>query len=417
MNSYTNKLKDWLSRYKIDAYKLLKNKSIDKQRGHKIKKALTELTNSYIGDEEGLIEIPSELFIACLIESSKLCYISNQYNEIDLQGYIDTIIDNTNEICKHNNDLYIVGNFGLPSSFLLKLTDCRFINNKLVIKSINELPLAQYISNIHGMKLYKGYIYICSRTLDNITTSKIVKINMNNFNDLTSYTLPNIVDYQGKTNDIIVYKNYIYLFISKGTGLLGSLIKLNLDLTNPTILFNTGLASSNERIRSSSTFLIYNNEIFIPTIKNTVQGYDKMGMQVYNMSGTLLRSVNSLTINAGGANATPLAHWMTIWKNKIIISNAVMGSTTFHRTLVRMDLTTLAIEESIALNTLITDDNSILSDDYIYLNGEYTPYSNTPPVSKLLKIKYNNFADFTELKNPYGTKGSYGSINPDLNDV
>ena len=61
-------------------------------------------------------------------------------------------------------------------------------------------------------------------------------------------------------------------------------------------------------------------------------------------------------------------------------------------------------------NSSLSFDNSIFSDEYIYLNGETTTntfYSYLQ--GKLIKIKYNDFTDKTDL---YNLGGSYGSLNP-----
>jgi hypothetical protein len=189
------------------------------------------------------------------------------------------------------------------------------------------------------------------------------------------------------------------------------------------ILFTTGAVSSSRRIRLSTTFTIYNNEIYIPMVNNVSAGFNHQGLEVYNMSGVLQRSVYSVPINST-ASAIPLAHWMVVYNNKLIISNAFVGTSTSHLSLVRMNITTLAVEESIKLNTLATDDNSIFSNGYIYLNGEatlnnYLPNSweiNTATVSepsaKLIKIKYNDFTDITYITPGTWGYGAYGSINP-----
>jgi hypothetical protein len=99
---------------------------------------------------------------------------------------------------------------------------------------------------------------------------------------------------------------------------------------------------------------------------------------------------------------------MGVHDNKLIISNAIMGTTTSHRGLVRMSIDTLAVEESISMDTLVTDDNTIFSDGYIYLNGEapaYAYYTNSwdinpgitfSPKAKLVKIKYKALQSWCE---------------------
>lgn len=408
MTINAQKLLAWLNRYKTNAFNLVKKVPITKQKGTKIKYALAELMDSYIGNEPGLTNVVSDFFIATLINSSKLIYKTDQYYQVDLQPHVSVEIDNTNEIIREGNNFWVVGNFGLPSAFIIKLEECRFIGNKLFVKSVVEKNISSFTSNVHGMKLYGDYIYLSDRPSGVVTPTTITKIHKNTL-DAVAYTFPNTLNYQGQTNDLVVYKNYIYILTAKGTGSTASLCRLNLDLTNPTVILTTGTVTA-QRVRQSATFIIHNDEVFIPTLLNTASGFNKMGMQVYNLSGSLLRSVNSLPINAGAANATPLAHWMAWHNGKLIISHANQGSTTFHRSLVRMNATTLAVEESIPMTNLITDDNSIIG-DYIYLNGETPAAGETVPI-QLLKIKYDDFTDYTVEIPVYGNGGSYGSLNP-----
>jgi hypothetical protein len=205
------------------------------------------------------------------------------------------------------------------------------------------------------------------------------------------------------------------------------LVKIDLNLATYSALITTGTSSSpSRRVKTQSTFLIYNDEIFIPIVNNTTAGINQIGMQVWDLNGSIKRQIYNQVVNVEGTLATglivPLPHWMGVYDNKLIISNAIMGTTTSHRGLVRMNIGTLAVEESIAIDTLVTDDNTIFSDGYIYLNGEapgyvYTnsydiiPGATFSPKTKLVKVKYNNFTDKTDLISDIGY-GSYGSLNP-----
>lgn len=366
---------------------------------------------------------PTDFYISTMVQSTKLTYLSNisstTFSMIDLQPYSNLQIVNSNEILRYGNDIHITGNFG-TNSYTIKLKDCKFIKNRLFFQGYEENSITSFINYIHGMVLYNGYLYLSSRE----TSTKpmtIAKINKDNLNDISTFTLTGL---NGASNDIIVYNNFIYVFNTNGTGagFVGSLVKIPLTLGTYSILFTTGAVSSSRRIRYLASFTIYNNEIYIPMINNVLAGYNHQGLEVYNMSGVLQRSVYSVPINST-ASAIPMAHWMAVYNNKLIISNSFVGTSSSHLSLVRMNITTLAVEESIKVNTLVTDDNSIFSNGYIYLNGEATLNNYIPgtwdintatvsePSPKLIKIKYNDFTDLTYLTPPNWGYGSYGSIN------
>jgi hypothetical protein len=352
---------------------------------------------------------PTDFLISALVNSSSLFYLSNTFSYIDLQPYFNISITNSNEIFRNNNDLYITGNFG-TQSYIFKLKDCKLIKNRLLFQGVEEKSIGGYITYIHGMTLLDDHIYLSSRAPGSPPMT-IAKINSNNLEDITTLNL----SMNGGTNDIIGYKNNLYVLAAPSSTSPASFIRISPDLATYSVLCVTGTSSSpSRRVRITSAFSIYNDEIYIPIANNTSggSGNNQIGMQVFNLSGVLQRSIYNVPINST-ASLVPLPHWMAFYKNKLIISNATMTGTSSHRSLVRMDPTTLAVEESIQVPFLVTDDNSIFSDDYIYLNGELpSSYSLVPPVPGLAKIRYDNFTDFTIPISPIGPSGSYGSINP-----
>lgn len=359
----------------------------------------------------------NDFYIAGLIGTSKLIYKTDIFREYDLKVHFDrlgiTIID-VNEIVRNGNDLYITGNFGQPNAFVGKLENCVIRSNQFDFEKAHGVIVSDKINNIHGLAYYKGYLYLASRPSGVVTPVTVCRVDCNDLSNITSAPYPNTTNYQGQTNDVLVYKDNVYTFVSRGTSGSASLVKTSLDLATFSIVLLTGTSSVNERIRTSASFVIYNDEVYLPTIRNSTTGFSRIGMQVYDLNGVAKRSVNSIIINAGSPTLTPLVHWMTIYNDKLIISNAVMGVTTSHRSLVRMDPTTLNVEDSIPIGSLITDDNSILSDGYIYLNGEVLESAQNPPAPQLIKVKYNDFSDYSVLIEPLGVNGSYGSISPDL---
>lgn len=305
--------------------------------------------------------------------------------------------------------MYITGNFG-TQSYIFKLKDCKLIKNRLLFQGVEESSIGNYITYIHGMTFIDNYIYLSSRE-PILTPMTIARVNANNLQDVTTLKL----SMNGGTNDIIGYKNNLYVLAAPSSTGTASFVRVSPDLATYSVLFVTGTSSSpSRRVRITSAFSIHNDEIYIPITNNASggSGNNQIGMQVFNLSGTLQRSTYNLPISSS-ASLVPLPHWMAFHNNKLIISNMTMTGTSSHRSLVRMDPTTLVVEESIAMPFLVTDDNSIFSDDYIYLNGELpSSYLLTPPTPQLVKVKYDNFTDFTTLLSPYGPSGSYGSINP-----
>ena len=364
------------------------------------------------------IDIPDEFYIATLSNSSSLLYYTDSFRTIDLYDYLDDVnIRNSNEIVRDGSDFYLCGNFGPSDTYFIKLTNCRLKNGVIFhFDKIEHKVISSYINYVHGMCFYKGYIYLSSRQDVVIPTADVARIKASNIDEINTLKLSS--DYLNKrTTDIIAYKDYVYIMPSLSSAN-GIVVRMDLALGTYSALITTGTSSSpSRRVRTSSAYLIYNDEIFIPIINNTTggSGNSQFGMEVWGLDGIRKRQVYNQPINTGGATLTPLAHWMGVFNDKLIISNAVMGTTTSHRSLVRMDINTLAIEESIPMDILVTDDNSIFSDGYIYLNGELSSFSTNPPKSKIVKIKYDDFTDRTDLISDLSyltPNGSYGSLNP-----
>lgn len=415
------------TKYLADALEIQQKQKEEHLRRLKIYENSLQMANNAVASSNSggtfFLDIPEDFYISTLVNSSDLLYYTDSFRRIDLESYLDPGINvrNSNEIVRNGSDFYLCGNFGPSDTYFLKLTNCRL--KRGVIFHFDKIEYKLITSNInlvHGMCFYKGYLYLASRS----ATTTVARIDANNINNINTLTLP--ATYLNKqTTDIIAYKDYVYIMPSL-TTVNGIILKIDLTLGTYSELIVTGNVSvPSRRVRTSSSYLIYNDEIYIPIINNTTGGVgvSQFGMEVWGLDGIRKRQVYNQPINAGTPSLTPLAHWMGVYNDKLIISNAVMGTTTSHRSLVRMNINTLAIEESIPMDTLITDDNSIFSDGYIYLNGEapgnvYIPgtwdidTSKTPnPTAKLIKIKYNDFTDRVDLISDLGY-GSYGSLNP-----
>jgi len=365
---------------------------------------------------------PSDFYISTMVQSTNLTYLSNisstTFSTIDLQYYSSLQILNSNEILRYGNDIYITGNFG-TSSYILKLKDCKLIKNRLFFQGYEENSITSFINYIHGMAYINDYIYLSSRA-PGVTPVTIAKINSNNLQDISTLTL----SVNGGTNDIIGYKNNLYVLAAPSSIGTASFVRISPDLATHSVVFVSGTSSSpSRRVRITSAFSIYNDEVYVPIANNVSGGNNQIGMQVFNLSGVLQRFIYNQSINSS-ASARPLPHWMAVYNNKLIISNSVVGTSSSHLSLVRMNITTLAVEESIQVNSAVTDDNSIFSDGYIYLNGEASSNNYIPgtweintatvsePIPNLIKIKYNDFTDLTYITPPTWGYGSYGSINP-----
>lgn len=344
--------------------------------------------------------IPEGFYVTTLIASSKLLYFSDQFREVDLQPVLPTTtIVNTNEIVRNGNDLFIVGNYspdGSLTTFIMRLVNCRIRDNILVWEKSNAIELS---GQIHGLIFHNGFLYTATIT----TVTKITKINPYDFTDVRTLTMPATADFDGLTSDIVGYKDKLYILVATAYYQPSKFIEISDDLTRYRQVFSQ-TSSTSYRTAPGIPFLIYNDELYIPFFMNATN----ISIRVYDLQGNLKRERTSITINTivgGGSFAVP--HWIGIFNNKLLIT------TIYGKSLVRLDCQTLATEESVALPTSVTDDNTISKDGYVYLNGEKSSFDTAAPV-QLLKFKYNNFTDKTILfaDSAFNNgNGSYGSIN------
>ncbi|MFW0737134.1 hypothetical protein [Flavobacterium sp. T12S277] len=344
--------------------------------------------------------IPEGFYVTTLIASSKLLYFSDQFREVDLQPVLPTTtIVNTNEIVRNGNDLFIVGNYspdGSLTTFIMRLVNCRLRDNILVWEKSNAIELS---GQIHGLIFHNGFLYTATIT----TVTKITKINPYDFTDVRTLTMPATADFDGLTSDIVGYKDKLYILVATAYYQPSKFIEISDDLTRYRQVFSQ-TSSTSYRTAPGIPFLIYNDELYIPFFMNATN----ISIRVYDLQGNLKRERTSITINTivgGGSFAVP--HWLGTFNNKLLIT------TIYGKSLVRLDCQTLATEESVALPTSVTDDNTISKDGYVYLNGEKSSFDTAAPV-QLLKFKYNNFTDKTILfaDSAFNNgNGSYGSIN------
>ena len=318
---------------------------------------------------------------------------------------------NSNEILRNGNDIFILANgFDTFTStnpipelpvLIIKLKDCKIINNVL---TPTEIEYKQYPSfyRIYGSTFHRGYIYLSSRGEINGVVQKIYKINGSNLNDFKELSLTGF-NHPLATNDIQAVKNNLYVLISDTSGT-SSFVRIPTDFSSFTTMFTLGTSSAKRVVRGSA-FVIYNNEVYIPTRPNTAPGaYTLMGVAVYDLiTGQLNREVTNVTVSPNVANTALNPNWMGVHNDKVIIAS----NRNFR--MFRFDCKTLAFEDGYAIPTQPTDDNTILLNGDIYINGEIGLSGLGNP--QLLKVPYDNFSGFTiELSTFNSGFGSAGSL-------
>ncbi|MBF03232.1 MAG: hypothetical protein CMP76_08045 [Flavobacterium sp.] len=344
-------------------------------------------------------DLPSDFYIAGSAQGSELIYKTNTYQTISL-SIPGTTITNINEIVRNGNDLFLTCNFGVDN-IIVSLINCQIKSNKLVYEAINYKALTG-ITFVHSMVFYEDYLYLSNR----VTGQPVIlgKINPYNLEEQTYFQLPSGTGYIGSTDTLKVYRGYIYTLISNGNS--GAyLVKVDLSFNSVQIIYTTGTTAA-KRINSPYPFYIYNDEIFIVWVNRSSGVYNKIGIDVLNLDGTELRNSGELTTTLDGTQR-PHPHWMTIFNGKIVITSL------YNKFICRIDCKTLDLEQCINVGMTVTDDNSMMPNGYIYLNGEANIYD-PAYLPKLLKIKYDDFTDLTEeisTQKFFNGNGSVGSIN------
>lgn len=348
-------------------------------------------------------EIPFDFFASTSVEGGLITYKTDAYRTFDLQPLTGITITNTNEIIRNGNDIFISGNFSpdlSKTTFLIVLYGCYIEENVLKVTSYSSTEITG-LSSAHSVTFHRGNVYLASRTYIDSSTFypvKVARINPYDLADRHIYTLPNTTEYQGGTSDIIGYKDRLFILINKAYYGATYLVSLDTALASHKLIGNLAAATPGTAINFGifSPFTIYNDKLYAPTIATATT----QKIYEYSLGGKVLRTA-TYTIPNTNTNTT-VPHWIGIYNGKIIIT------TSFDKILIRLNLATLTIEETRALDIQVTDDNTITRDGYLLLNGESSDGS-IP--SKLVKVRYNNFTDFTiEIDNYNAGKGSYGSL-------
>lgn len=344
-------------------------------------------------------DLPADFYISGSAQGNELIYKTNRYQKMTLSIPGQTIT-NINEIVRNANDLFLTCNFG-TDNIIVSLINCQIKSNKLVYESCNYKVLTG-ITFVHSMVFYEDYLYVSNRVPGQAVI--LGKINPYNLEEQTYFQLPSGTGYIGSTDTLKVYQGYIYTLISNGNS--GAyLVKVDLSFTWVQIIYSTGTTAA-KRINSPYPFYIYNDEIFIVWVNRSSGVYNRIGIDVLNLDGTELRNSGELITTLDGTQR-PHPHWMTIFNGKIVITSL------YNKFICRIDCKTLELEDCINVGMTITDDNSMMPNGYIYLNGEANIYD-PEYLPKLLKIKYDDFTDLTEeiaTADFFNGNGSVGSIN------
>lgn len=362
------------------------------------------------------LDLPEDFFISCTyaagIEGDLMAYKTDVFRSLNISGYTNAHVYSTNSVQLIGNTIFVHGQLNNASgnTFVLSFLDCHIVDNELVVGTalFRELPEVLRDTNnspyaLHGSDYSRGFMFFSTRATTGVST-QIFKINVYDVNDVKIMTLPNTGGFDIRVGGLHCYKNFVYVLGTRGTT--ASVLKIDENLAAFELLFQCGNVVSTKRVTNSSPFVIYNDEIYIPTIYNSsanlTLAYNSIGLYVYSIAKkTLNREISDVIISTG-STTQPTPHWMNIFNGKIVLHTA--GSSAANKQLVRFDSTTLAFEESRALPNQLTNNNSITRDGYILLNTELT-FS-----GDLYKVKYNNFADFSN----YAYTGYYSLGSPEF---
>ncbi len=357
-----------------------------------------------IGPQGDSVEgLPEELLIMTNVAGDYLTYlIDGVYKELDLTPYCGVPIDNSNEIARNGNDIFVTLNFtdtGTQTMYLLCLYNGKFVAGELTFESSSYVALSQPV--VHSFMFHRGFIYLVTRT----TPSFITKINPY---DLTDVVVKQVTEGVGSIGDITAYKDMLYMAVGANIGDDLTLIRIDADL-NVQATLTTLTSSSLFRTVGNLPIGIYNEEIYLPMYGTRVtSNASRLGVLVFGLDGTLKREkVINLTGPVSYPGQAPYPHWMGFFGGKVIIT------TIFTSNIFRLDAATLDLEQQVAMpSSVITDDNSIFRNGDIYLNCEYSTLMPTSQVD-LIRVNYKTLnLPIVEISNLHGGKGSWGSLNP-----
>jgi len=345
-------------------------------------------------------------------DGRRLHYLTDIYRTFDLTPWVPDMT-NGNDIHKVGNDLIIIANSTGSTTEatpikLIVLKDCRLVDKILVLGSVTVCNDLIVKSRTHGSDFHNGYLYISTRPPNATIPTQVMRINPYDFSDRKYYEFP--TSFAARPTDIISYKDGIYAlmcnFTTNSSVLTHKFVKLDENLNSYTVVFEfPGNAQSNlQKVYSAYPFVIYNDEIYF--LANNGGDFGTVSMYVYNFKGEIVRSNNSININPSSATLTVnyVPHWISVFGGKLIITPT--GTSSQQWKVLRIDTSTLLLEDLKVLPVNPTDDNTITKDGTIYMNGE-----GEPSVSYLMKMKYNDFSTYSVELSNYCSTGSLNSAH------
>jgi hypothetical protein len=390
-------------------------------------------------------DLPRDFFVSCTyspdpVEGRFMLYKTDTFRKLDLHSIVNDLVPvqylgvyatyNIQRDLEKPNDLFIVIQLKkhdgtLSNRAILALYDCNIIDNELKVGSSNLKIIDGLLAlttgapaHLQGAVYKNGFLFYSTRPNNDTIPTQIVRINAYDLNDVKILGLPSSAGYFGYSTCMDYNGEWLYLLMRPINVLprLGYVIKIHQNLDNYDILFSYG-TDSKKAIVPGNYFIIKDDEIIIPTSNNESYpvGYSSqvIGLSIFNMTGTLKREVDGLVINTDSQfSGRPSPNWMTIFNNKAIISYTNTSSGLSPLKMVRIDIgqgydnSSIILEESYWNygQDNFTNDNSITSNGYLYMNHEGT-------YDYLYKIKYNDFSDYIEERNEYY---SLGTINPSV---
>jgi hypothetical protein len=373
--------------------------------------------------------IPKDFFISCTYNvmagnANEMTYKTDIYRKIDISVFTGDTVFSTNWVEIEGNDIFIHGqkDNSVGNLFVLSLRECKIVNNILSVSYFQYQELPEVTRNIttnrpyslHSSLISGGMWYLATRTSDNNGLTQVIKINPYSLSDYRIVSFPNNPSFTGTGGHMEMHKNSLYFLVgTQSSSSPKNVIRINENLDKFEVLATLG-TTTDKRLGINPPFIIYNEEIYIMHRNNIApQGYNEIGVSVYNINTMAqTRSISNVVISTG-STTIPGSHWMSVFKDKLIISTA--SSLGANKRLVRFAIDNsvpegLIFEESYDLNYgdggTITNDNSITSEGDVLLNSELTS------TGVLRRLKYDNFDDNEVLINPYY---SLGTPNPKVN--
>lgn len=359
------------------------------------------------------VPIPQDFFISAPNRSSQftnITYVTDTLRFLNLSAIIPNF-RNGKEIFRVSgtNDIiiaYTPAPTYISPIWFVKLPNCRIKDNILLFDTpiTGSMPVSDLT---HGSDIDDNYFYLSTRVQSanvNTLSTEIIKVNINNFSDVYSLTLP-IADYKGMASELREYKESLYTLIHNPDTDITKLVKISKNFDKYETIASYGADVTN-RSRIAIPFSIYNEEIIVPANNwtNTTTQYNNYVVNVFDLNGNLKRIKEvSLPGNPGVGLLSP--HWMTVFNNKIIITPTGGGNALQDRYIVRIDAgldsdnDSIVFEESKLVRTLISDDNSLFSTGYLIIGAETS--SNPRPEAELIKMLYNDFTDLEVLATNY----------------